>query len=132
MGDNSDNVPGVKGLGDKKLFKLFPELEHPEIITFQDILNKSKEHRQEHGLYENICNFEKQLLINQQLMDLSDPNIPEDDILEIDRVLTNEPNKLDKLHFLKLYNEDKLGNSIPNTEFWLTEIFSYLQAYKLK
>lgn len=132
MGDSSDNVPGVKGLGDKKLFKLFPELLNPEVITFQDILNKSKEQRQEHGLYENICNFEKQLLINQQLMDLTNPNIPEDNILEIDEVLTTEPNKLDKLHFLKLYNEDKLGNSIPNTEFWLTEIFSYLQAYKLK
>ena len=132
MGDNSDNVPGVKGLGDKKLLKLFPEIFETESITLDDILNKSKEKRAEHGLYENICNYERQLLTNQRLMDLSDPIIPEDSIVEIDGVLNNEPSRIDKLHFLKLYNEDKLGNSIPNAEFWLTEIFSYLQAYKLK
>jgi len=104
MGDDSDNIPGVKGLGPKKLFKLFPELESPTHIPLRSILEKSKESIKEHGLYGDIVNFEKQLLIN----------------------------KLDKLHFLKLYNEDKLGNSIPNTEIWLNEIFSYLQVYKLK
>jgi DNA polymerase I len=26
MGDNSDKVAGIKGLGEKKLYKLFPEL----------------------------------------------------------------------------------------------------------
>jgi DNA polymerase-1 len=132
MGDSSDNVPGVKGLGDKKLIKLFPEIFETKVVTLDEILNKSKEKRIEHGLYENICNYERQLLTNQRLMDLSDPIIPEDSIVEIDKVLNNEPSRIDKLHFLKLYNEDKLGNSIPNAEFWLTEIFSYLQAYKLK
>lgn len=132
MGDNSDNVPGVRGLGPKKLFKLFPELEHPDKITFFDIMNKCKEKRSEHGLYEDICNFEKQLITNKQLMDLTEVDIPEDGLIEIEEVLTREPGKLDKLGFLKLYNEDKLGNSIPNAEVWLSEIFSYLQAYKLK
>ena len=132
MGDDSDNVPGVKGLGPKKLFKLFPELENQEAITLSDIFTKSEEKIGEHGLYGDICNFKKQLLINEQLMDLSNPDIPENSITEIDEILNNEPEKLDKLHFLKLYNEDKLGNSIPNVEFWLTEIFSYLQAYKIK
>jgi len=65
-------------------------------------------------------------------MELSEPNIPEEDIAEIEKVINNEPNKIDKLHFLKLYNEDKLGNSIPNVEIWMTEVFSYLQAYKIK
>jgi len=132
MGDDSDNIPGVKGLGPKKLFKLFPELDSPSHIPLRSILDKSKELINEHGLYGNIVNFEKQLLVNQQLMDLSDPDISEDSLEEIDQVLFNEPSKLDKLHFLKLYNEDRLGNSIPNTEIWLNEIFSYLQVYKLK
>lgn len=132
MGDDSDNIPGVKGLGPKKLFKLFPELEADLDVTLESMLEKSKERIEDHGLFGDIVNFEKQLLINQQLMDLSDPDIPENSLEEIEQVLTNEPNKLDKLHFLKLYNEDRLGNSIPNTEIWLNEIFSYLQVYKLK
>jgi len=132
MGDNSDNIPGVKGLGPKKLFKLFPELEGKDVITLDSVLEKSKELVNDHGLYGNIVNFEKQLLINHELMDLSDPDIPENGIEEIETVLNNEPNRLDKLSFLKIYNEDKLGNSIPNTEVWLAEIFSYLQVYKIK
>ena len=59
MGDNSDNIPGVKGLGDKKLFKLFPELANPESITLNDIFEKCEAKRQEHGLYENICNYKR-------------------------------------------------------------------------
>jgi DNA polymerase-1 len=132
MGDDSDNIPGVKGLGPKKLFKLFPELESDNTVTLDSIFSKSEELVSEHGLYGDICNFKKQLLINQQLMNLSNPDLPEDSLEEIEQVLTNKPNKLDKLHFLKLYNEDRLGNSIPNTEIWLNEIFSYLQVYKLK
>jgi hypothetical protein len=65
-------------------------------------------------------------------MDLTNPEIPEDSILEIDEVLNNEPSKLDKQVFLAMYNEDKLGNTIPNVEFWLSEIFNYLQTYKIK
>lgn len=132
MGDDSDNIPGVKGLGPKKLFKLFPELEADLSVTLDSIFTKSEELINEHGLYGDIVNFKKQLLINQQLMDLTDPDLPEDSLEEIEQVLTNKPNNLDKLHFLKLYNEDRLGNSIPNTEIWLNEIFSYLQVYKLK
>lgn len=132
MGDDSDNIPGVKGLGPKKLFKLFPELGADLDVTLESMLEKSRERVEDHGLFGDIVNFEKQLLINKQLMDLSDPDIPENSLEEIEQVLTNEPNKLDKLHFLKLYNEDRLGNSIPNTEIWLNEIFSYLQVYKLK
>lgn len=132
MGDHSDNVPGVKGLGPKKLFKLFPELEHPNKITFSEIMDKCKENRLEHGLYEDICNFEKQLITNKQLMDLTQVEIPEDGVIEIEEVLTREPGKLNNLGFIKLYHDDSLGNSIPNTEVWLAEIFSYLQSYKLK
>jgi DNA polymerase-1 len=130
MGDNSDNIPGVKGLGPKKLFKLFPELEDVFAITLDNIFSKSEKLINEHGLYGDIINFKKQLLINQQLMNLSSPDIPEDSLEEIEQILNNKPNKLDKLHFLKLYNEDRLQNSIPNVEIWLTEIFSYLQVYK--
>ena len=36
MGDNSDKVKGVKGLGEKKLYKLFPELSEKD-MTLDDI-----------------------------------------------------------------------------------------------
>ena len=37
IGDNSDNLPGVIGLGPKKLIKLFPELANDTPITLNEI-----------------------------------------------------------------------------------------------
>jgi len=31
-----------------------------------------------------------------------------------------------------MYEKDLLGRGIPNTEFWLSEVFTYLQNYKIK
>jgi DNA polymerase-1 len=33
MGDSSDNLPGINGLGPKKLEKLFPELKKEKVFT---------------------------------------------------------------------------------------------------
>ena len=41
MGDNSDKVPGVKGLGEKKLLKLFPELAE-RTLTLDEIFDISE------------------------------------------------------------------------------------------
>ena len=132
LGDNSDNLPGVKGIGPKKLFKLFPELEGEDTIKFSDILTLSANKRGDHPLYENICNFKNQLLINEKLMDISAPIIPDPDLEEIHYTLDNPSLTFDKAGFVRMYNEDLLGQSIQNLEFWLTDVFHYLTAYKLK
>ena len=86
MGDKSDNVPGVKGLGPKKLLKLFPELSDNESVTMQEIHNKCLENQDE-LLPSRIVNFKYQLDINSQLMDLHNPNIPQTDEFEIDEIV---------------------------------------------
>jgi DNA polymerase I len=132
LGDNSDNLPGVKGIGPKKIFKLFPELIDETKISFADLLTLSEDKRGKNPLYENICNFKKQLLINEKLMDISAPNISDPSIEEIQYILNNPTTTFDKHGFIKMYNEDLLGQSIQNLDFWLTDVFNYLTAYKLK
>jgi len=51
IGDNSDNIPGVKGLGPKKLFKLFPELEAKQKITLDDIFDINETNSETKRLY---------------------------------------------------------------------------------
>lgn len=127
LGDSGDNIPGVKGLGSKTMLKHFPELSKDNEITLDDILQKCEGKQK---ILESIKNFEFQLRINKKLMDLKQPNIPEEGLEEINSVLLNPNKGYDSQKFLTLYNEDELGNSIPNVQTWLFNHFHNLQKYK--
>ena len=132
MGDKPDNLPGVKGLGPKKLFKYFPELTGKEKFTLQEAYQKATDNVEEHGMYGNVHLFKSQLEINYELMSLEDIELLEKDQQELDELINTQPYNFNKSRFLGLYNKDLLGRGVPNTEFWLTEVFSYLQNYKIK
>ena len=133
MGDTSDNLPGVKGLGPKKLFKLFPELAEEKKVTLKDIISDSLEKHEENGIYGNVWNFRQQLMVNEQLMSLEDPNIPDYDIEVLERLIVKEPHDLNQARFLQLHSSDLLERQIsPNVEFWIQNNFSYLTKYKHK
>jgi DNA polymerase-1 len=133
MGDTSDNLPGVKGLGPKKLFKLFPELVGEEKVTLKEIIQKGYDKNEENGIYGNVWNFRQQLIVNEQLMSLEDPNIPDYDIEVLEKLLTTEPYSLNQARFLQLHSSDLLERQIsPNVEFWIQNNFLYLTKYKHK
>jgi len=127
LGDSGDNVPGVKGLGAKTMIKLFPELGTETEVTLDDILEKCEGKKK---ILESIKNYEFQLRINKRLMDLKEPNIPEEAKEEIKSVLLEPKKTMDSQRFLDLYHEDELGNSIPNVSMWLFNNFNQLQKYK--
>ena len=132
MGDKSDNLPGVKGLGPKKLFKYFPELSGKEKFTLQEAYQKATDKVDEHGIYGNVHLFKNQLEINYELMCLEEVELLENDQQELDELIETNPYNFNKARFLGMYEKDLLGRGIPNTEFWLSEVFSYLQNYKIK
>ena len=128
LGDHGDNVPGVKGLGSKTMLKHFPELGSDKIIDITEILDKCAiEGKKVHS---SILSFQHQLHVNKQLMDLKNPNIPQDALEEINFCLLNPNRELDSKEFIKLYNEDQLGNSINNLQAWLFNNFNYIKSIK--
>lgn len=132
MGDKSDNLPGVKGLGPKKLMKFFPEIAGKEKFTLQEAYQKATDKVDEHGIYGNVHLFKKQLEINYELMCLEEIELIDADQQELDTLIETKPYNFNKARFLGMYEKDLLGRGIPNTEFWLSEVFSYLQNYKIK
>jgi DNA polymerase I len=132
MGDKSDNLPGVKGLGPKKLMKYFPEIGGKEKFTLQEAYQKATDKVDEHGIYGNVHLFKNQLEINYELMCLEEIELVERDQKELDELIETNPYNFNKAKFLGMYEKDLLGRGIPNTEFWLSEVFSYLQNYKIK
>ena len=122
MGDNSDKVAGVKGLGPGKLYKLFPELSERD-ITLKDIFTISETKLKENVIYARILQNKESLEKNYRIMDLSKPMIDENDENYLDRVVeSNELNYLPE-QFISMYNEDQLGAIIRNIEFWIKDVF---------
>ena len=129
MGDTSDNIPGITGLGPKKLIKLFPELISDTKVELDEIISTSADKVDENKLYLSVVERRHQLLINQQLMSLNGSFLsPENKQLVKDAF--NNSYELNIPIFLQLYHNDKLGESITNTSSWLTQLFGYPNSFK--
>ena len=129
MGDQSDNIPGINGLGPKKLIKLFPELISDTKIELDKIISSSADKVDENKLYLAVVERRHQLLINNQLMSLDGSFLsPENKQLVKDAF--NNSYALNIPIFLQLYHNDKLGESIPNAQSWLTQLFGYPNSFK--
>jgi len=132
LGDTSDNVPGVRGLGPKGVVKLFPQLQEQRKVPLKEIIEYSKNNADNKKAYQSVYNFRNQLVINEKLMDLHSPNVPEEDVLSIENIIANPSKHIDRQSFLNMYSEDNLGNSIPNTAMWLFDVFDYITHIKNK
>lgn len=132
VGDVSDNVPGIKGLGVKKAVKLFPELQEDIKHPLSLILEKSEKLKDKNSLYSKIHIYSPTLKINEKLMDLHNPLIGDNHIQEIQEAIAAPKQTMEIKEFLQMYNDDGLGNSIGNVNAWLYDCFNYLKYYKKK
>lgn len=131
LGDGGDNVPGVLGLGEKTMIKLFPMLKEHRNVRLIEVLDHCRTNLETGKMYAKIAAYAHQLAINQKLMDLHDPNIPEQSIQTIKETLVNPKETMDKKKFLRMYEDDTLQNAIPNVEIWLFNKFQKLLHYKV-
>ena len=129
LGDNSDKIPGVKGLGEKGIFKKFPELTEKK-LTLEDIFDISTRKFKEHVVYSRIVHDRTKLENSYKIMDLSVPMVDEQQIEYLDYLIDEKFPDLNTKLFIQLYNEDKLGGMIRNLDTWLKDIFLQFKGYK--
>ena len=126
LGDNSDKVKGVKGLGEKGLYKKFPELTE-KILKLDDVYKICEKKYKDHVVYARIIQHFSDLERNYKIMDLSNPMLDENDKKYLTQVVeTNDYNYIPD-QFVAFYNEDKLGGMIRNVEFWVKDVFEKLK-----
>jgi 5'-3' exonuclease len=129
LGDNSDNIRGVKGLGAKGIFKKFPELKTHD-LTLDDIFDISARKFKDHVVYSRIVQEQARIETNYKVMDLSVPMIDDRGKEHIEDLIKEDFPDFRPEMFVQFYNEDKLGGMIRNLEVWLKDIFSQFKGYK--
>jgi len=124
LGDNSDKLEGVKGLGPKKIYKYFPELQK-EHILFDDLIKISESKLEDHVIYSKILHNMYSLNDKYKIMDLSNPMMSDEQKSQVDENINNKLNFYPEL-FVNMCNEDQIGNLIRNTDYWVKDTFKNL------
>ena len=134
-GDTSDNIDGIRLMGEKTLVKLFPEiLENP--ITFSDILSKAeqllKEDKENTALKNLLTGKTKDgiygeefFVINQKIIDLSEPLITDQGktIVEEYYKETLDPDGRGYKNLIKMMMDDGIFKFLPKTDDAWVEFF---------
>jgi 5'-3' exonuclease len=132
-GDPSDNIKGVKGVGQQTLIKYFPEIVDRKIdLDFiigrsKEILEERKQHKQKPlKVLENIingvtdgCQGDKLYEINRKIIDLSEPLLTEEAAKELDAVLyapIDTSNRNAKTAY-KIVNDNRMFDLLDETKF---------------
>ena len=129
MGDGSDKIAGIKGLGPKKLPKMFPQLFEDKLCTLDDVFDIAKNNYEKHDVYCRIIMDYEKLKDSKKVMDLGNPILDSQEKELILESVKSPAFKLDIPTFIKLYNQDGLGNILKNIEFWLRDNWSIIDRY---
>lgn len=127
LGDNSDNVTGIKGLGMKTILKEFPELS-TEVKNLDYIYNICEERLNKKIIFPKIINQWDKVETNFKLMDLHDTALDEKEKLHILSIIKSRIPELRTGPFLHLLSQDSIEGITKNTEGWL-QVFSSLTLH---
>jgi 5'-3' exonuclease len=132
MGDGSDNIKGINGVGIKTLQAKLPLLLENRTVTLEELLDFCKARQQEHKIYRTIVDSEMSMRLNWQLMSLEDLDIASNFKLMIADMAEREIPKLDTFNFKRMFMLDKAYTAIPNVDTWLANSFNALSAFSQK
>lgn len=129
MGDNSDGITGIKGLGLKGLLKRFPELAKQD-MSFDDLIDISERKMKDHVIYSRVVHDIAGLKNKYMIMDLSNPMMSEQDKSNVDKFVKETQLEFHPKEFLEMYHNDQIGGLIRNVETWIQDIFKKLVINK--
>ena len=132
-GDSSDNIKGIKGMGDKTFFSLFPDAKTKK-YTLDDIFVETKKNIEERlknkqkplQVTENILNKvtlgsqgEKIYEINDKIINLSNPLLTKEAKEELDNIMYAplDPEGRDLKNIYQIIQENEMNDMLDEKKF---------------
>lgn len=100
-GDPGDNVPGVKGVGFKKVASKIPILSNDEDIILQEVLDFCRSHVDESIIYRRIVEQEEDVKRNWKLVHLDGSMMSADQISKVQHVVDTFTPKVDRMGLIR-------------------------------
>lgn len=119
LGDNSDNLAGIKGLGIKTILKEFEGIESDSTYTLQQVYEVAEKKLDSKKIFPKIIHNWDRVETNYKLMDLHAETLDDSEIIHILNVLKEPIPALQSGAFLRMLDIDKIEGITKNTEGWL-------------
>ena len=122
LGDNSDNLPGVKGLGMKTILSEWKSFTYDSNASLQDIWDHCETQMDQDKpkkIFAKIIHSWDRVLTNFELMDLHHTTLDEKEVKHVEDVLKHPIPDLQTGAFLHHLDQDKIEGITKNTEGWL-------------
>jgi len=130
MGDASDNIKGINGIGIKTMQSKFPILLEANQISLDELFEYCNAKKDEHKIYKTVLENEATMRLNWSLMSLENLDISSNIKLLIADIAERDVPKLDAYNFKKMFMIDKAYTAIPAVDTWLANSFNSLTAFK--
>lgn len=124
IGDKSDSVAGIKGIGIKTAIKLFPFLSEDKEYSILDVINWGIEHKGQNPKYEKFSNLEIQemLKVSYKVMQLMTHEISATSITKIRDLVEKEKTEFKPFQLRLLFLQDGATKQNDYFESW-TKLF---------
>ena len=132
LGDNSDNLQGVKGLGIKTILSEWKSFAYDLLASLQDVWDHCEtqlEEKKPKKIFAKIIHNWDRVETNYELMNLHKTVLDDREKEHILNVIKQEIPNLQTGAFLHLLDQDKIEGITKNTEGWL-ENFRGLTVFK--
>ena len=122
LGDNSDNIPGVKGLGIKTILSEWKSFTYDKNGSLQDIYDHCEtqlDQEKPKKIFAKILHNWNRVMTNFELMDLHHSTLDEKEVKYVEDIFKSDIPDLQTGVFLSLLDQDKIEGITKNTEGWL-------------
>ena len=111
IGDKSDNLPGISGVGEGRIKKDFPMFNSEEQVTIDELLGFCRDNQEtsKRKMWKEIVDNERVIRLNYKMMQLYAPHLSLDNKKVVRETIQDPDLTFNKMNVMKMMMRDEFG-----------------------